>query len=77
MKKNIYIAIVLVVILSFIPLDIYAYDFYGDFVDVKIKTKNINEEIILYSSKGFTLFDKGNKNLELMDIDDEEIVLNL
>lgn len=75
MKKHIYIIMSLVMVLTFIPVDIYAYDFYGDFVDVKIKTKNINEEISLYSPQGFVLYDKGNKDLELMDIDNEEILI--
>ena len=75
MKKHIYIIMALVMVLTFIPVDIYAYDFYGDFVDVKIKTKNINEEISLYSPQGFVLYDKGNKDLELMDIDNEEILI--
>lgn len=66
--------IVLLVIIGSTSDIVYGYRLEDDYVDVRIGIKNIDEEIVLSSSRGFCFYDKEDMD-EMEDIDEDKIFI--
>ncbi|MEW8973335.1 MAG: SpoIID/LytB domain-containing protein [Tissierellaceae bacterium] len=72
--KRICFFIVLLMTIGSISHTVYGYDLRDDYIDVRVGIKNIDESIMLSSSRGFYLYDKKYMD-EIMDIDYEIILI--
>ena len=77
MKKHISVFIILLIIFSIFPKDIYGNIVDSNYIDVKISnSRNISELITLSSNNGFNLYEKSDKGSEIYNISDNSIIIS-
>lgn len=78
MKKKLLFIIAILVVISIMPINkIYGSRVNDDYLDVKIgKTFNSSDYLTLSSKEGFYLYNKSNKNMDIFQIIDSQIIIS-
>lgn len=77
MKKHISVFIILLLIFSIFPKDVYGDIVDSNYFDIKISNnRNISELISLKGNNGFSLYERSDKGSEIYNIPENEIIIS-